>query len=725
MGAWMGAGSGRPASHPVCVDVPGRPRQEEGGKLGAARRRSARSEALLADRRREGEPAAGSAMAGPGPAGDSRRRRSRVARRRLDLLPPVLAAAATLLGPLLLAPAGGVPAHHPGQAGRPPGDEGQPQQARPPVVKDVHVSIRPNKMLHTVEQQWSEAIPVEVSEALDLLVEFKASPLGSGSAAKADVASSIRFAPHHLQFTRGGERVQTFRVQSDGPGLFSIAFNMTGEDADRLVRNAAPIPLRTSPREALQLHPAVLDTLHTGIASQSYRLTLPQAANVVVRPEGGGALEFKPATLAFSRAGATSAYFTVTAKNVTGDGTALPPPELEWQSVPVAFALRCPEPEGGEAGECDAEKFAAPAGLLARIQRPNAIVPDREVAKVGEDQPVVRVALRQPADAVVLIRATNMNLNTTMLRMTHRVSEGYFRIQKVQGSACARSPCKHLIHYEVKDVGQARPGVTPVKHAFETLYASTAVLVSGRSSLEVPLEPVLGIANRSLSLDFALPEVADLPAVADLRLSATPLGEGAAALTVSPAELAFDAGARAGTFKVMSSEAGSFTLRLALAGADTKFIALPRVNQTVIFQHAFFDPSFRFDLEYGIGGLNEELRSIVRRAFLSRMLPQGTVRSLGVGQVKGILLYGPPGCGKTTVARQIGRMLHSYEPTIVVGPQIVSKYLGESEGKMRALFEAAEAAAAKGDQRLHLIVFDEFDALAKPRGRGRGEAADQ
>lgn len=58
--------------------------------------------------------------------------------------------------------------------------------------------------------------------------------------------------------------------------------------------------------------------------------------------------------------------------------------------------------------------------------------------------------------------------------------------------------------------------------------------------------------------------------------------------------------------------------------------------------------------------------------------------------VRGILLYGPPGTGKTLMARQIGAMLNSREPKIINGPQILDKYVGESEAKIRALFADAE-----------------------------------
>lgn len=55
-----------------------------------------------------------------------------------------------------------------------------------------------------------------------------------------------------------------------------------------------------------------------------------------------------------------------------------------------------------------------------------------------------------------------------------------------------------------------------------------------------------------------------------------------------------------------------------------------------------------------------------------------------------MLLYGPPGTGKTLIARQIAKALETKEPKIVNGPEIFSKYVGESEKKVRELFAEAE-----------------------------------
>eukprot|EP00471_Norrisiella_sphaerica_P003766 CAMPEP_0184491544 /NCGR_PEP_ID=MMETSP0113_2-20130426/20671_1 /TAXON_ID=91329 /ORGANISM="Norrisiella sphaerica, Strain BC52" /LENGTH=694 /DNA_ID=CAMNT_0026875957 /DNA_START=187 /DNA_END=2271 /DNA_ORIENTATION=+ len=131
----------------------------------------------------------------------------------------------------------------------------------------------------------------------------------------------------------------------------------------------------------------------------------------------------------------------------------------------------------------------------------------------------------------------------------------------------------------------------------------------------------------------------------------------------------------------------------------------------------FLDPNWKFE-DMGIGGLDNEFSTIFRRAFSSRLLPKSIVARLGVTHTRGMLLFGPPGCGKTLIAREIGKMLRAKEPKIVNGPEILSKYVGESEKNIRALFADAEKELKlKGDDSdLHIIILDELDAICKKRG---------
>lgn len=137
--------------------------------------------------------------------------------------------------------------------------------------------------------------------------------------------------------------------------------------------------------------------------------------------------------------------------------------------------------------------------------------------------------------------------------------------------------------------------------------------------------------------------------------------------------------------------------------------------------NSIIQPDFKFE-NMGIGGLDAEFSTIFRRAFASRIFPPGLIEKLGIQHVKGILLYGPPGTGKTLIARQIGKMLNAREPKVVNGPEILNKYVGQSEENIRKLFADAEKEyREKGDESgLHIIIFDELDAVCKQRGSGAG-----
>jgi vesicle-fusing ATPase len=130
-------------------------------------------------------------------------------------------------------------------------------------------------------------------------------------------------------------------------------------------------------------------------------------------------------------------------------------------------------------------------------------------------------------------------------------------------------------------------------------------------------------------------------------------------------------------------------------------------------ENSLFKKNFNF-LEMGIGGLDKQFELIFRRAFTSRLIEKETLNKLGINHIRGILLHGPPGTGKTLCARQIGKILNCEDPEIVNGPSLLGKYVGESEENVRKLFE--KAIEDKENKKLHLIICDEFDAIAKKRG---------
>jgi vesicle-fusing ATPase len=145
-----------------------------------------------------------------------------------------------------------------------------------------------------------------------------------------------------------------------------------------------------------------------------------------------------------------------------------------------------------------------------------------------------------------------------------------------------------------------------------------------------------------------------------------------------------------------------------------------QVLSTRSTRREIFHPSFNFE-EIGIGGLSKEFADIFRRVFAARVCPPHVVAALGIKHVRGMLLHGPPGTGKTLIARQLAKFLNAAEPKIVNGPEVLSKWVGGSEKKIRELFEDAEndQKVHGNNSQLHVIILDEMDAICKERGSAK------
>ncbi|MCS7135739.1 MAG: CDC48 family AAA ATPase [Nitrososphaerota archaeon] len=114
-----------------------------------------------------------------------------------------------------------------------------------------------------------------------------------------------------------------------------------------------------------------------------------------------------------------------------------------------------------------------------------------------------------------------------------------------------------------------------------------------------------------------------------------------------------------------------------------------------------------------IGGLHEELQRIREMIELPLKHPE-LFRHLGIEPPKGVLLYGPPGTGKTLIAKAIANETGAHFITIN-GPEIMSKFYGESEARLREVFQEAEQNAPS------IIFIDELDAIAPKRSEVTGE----
>jgi proteasome-associated ATPase len=128
-----------------------------------------------------------------------------------------------------------------------------------------------------------------------------------------------------------------------------------------------------------------------------------------------------------------------------------------------------------------------------------------------------------------------------------------------------------------------------------------------------------------------------------------------------------------------------------------------------------------------IGGLNEQIEAI-RDAIETPYLYPDEYKEFQLKPPKGVLLYGPPGCGKTLIAKAVANSLaarvreqtgrddvESYFINIK-GPELLNKYVGETERKIREVFQKAKDKSKEGVP--VIIFFDEMDSLFRSRGMG-------
>ncbi|XP_015265703.1 PREDICTED: LOW QUALITY PROTEIN: spermatogenesis-associated protein 5 [Gekko japonicus] len=133
-------------------------------------------------------------------------------------------------------------------------------------------------------------------------------------------------------------------------------------------------------------------------------------------------------------------------------------------------------------------------------------------------------------------------------------------------------------------------------------------------------------------------------------------------------------------------------------------------SQTKVMEESNPEQRVTYD---SIGGLRNQLKTIREMIELPLKNPD-LFRSYGIPPPRGVLLYGPPGTGKTLIARAVAYEVEAHVTTIN-GPEIISKFYGESEARLRHIF--SEAAS----RRPSIIFIDEIDALCPKREGAQNE----
>ncbi len=158
---------------------------------------------------------------------------------------------------------------------------------------------------------------------------------------------------------------------------------------------------------------------------------------------------------------------------------------------------------------------------------------------------------------------------------------------------------------------------------------------------------------------------------------------------------------------------------------DIKFIVVDTLPKAAVIvtdlTEVVFNPEAaeaveeqRLDITYeDIGGLQEEIKKIREMVELPLKHPEIFER-LGIEAPKGVLLHGPPGTGKTLVAKAVANETNSHF-IVINGPEIMSKFYGQSEQNLRKKFEDAEKNAPA------IVFIDEIDAIATKREEVHGE----
>ncbi|XP_056625133.1 ribosome biogenesis protein SPATA5 isoform X2 [Triplophysa dalaica] len=248
---------------------------------------------------------------------------------------------------------------------------------------------------------------------------------------------------------------------------------------------------------------------------------------------------------------------------------------------------------------------------------------------------------------------------------------------------------------------------------------SGQLLVLGATNRPQALDPALRRPGRfDKELEIGVPDAAGRKEILQKQLSSMPCDISSGELQ----ELADAAHGYVGAdLAAVCKEAGLHALRRALGSTPglcdvqvinrvkvTTFdlrLAMTQVKPSAMREVSIDVPKVQWS---DIGGM-EEVKLKLKQAVEWPLKHPDAFSRLGIAPPKGVLLYGPPGCSKTMIAKALASE-SQLNFLSVKGPELLSKYVGESERSVREVFRKARAVAPS------IIFFDEIDALAVSRG---------
>ncbi|SHI61175.1 proteasome-associated ATPase [Actinomyces denticolens] len=328
--------------------------------------------------------------------------------------------------------------------------------------------------------------------------------------------------------------------------------------------------------------------------------------------------------------------------------------------------------------------------------------------------------LREARAEAISLAEKNERLARALTTARERIAELGTQLDAVTHPPVTLALLTGLHTRSGRDDGEASPAGTPTAPAPEAL-----VLLGGRT-MSLGLRP---------GLDPAALRIGQLVAVNDAMLVVDALPEPDTGEAVVLDEVLDDARALvttgSGATRVLrlggALDAGALTPGTTLAADLRADVATAIIERTSVEQLVVAEtPDVTWE---DIGGLGPQIQAI-RDALELPFAHPGLYRAYGLRAPKGLLLYGPPGCGKTLIAKAVATSLAAGGEGAdgeratgrtaaflnIKGPELLSKFVGETERQIRAIFEQARKAAA--EDRPVVIFFDEMEALFRTRGTG-------